>query len=353
MTVRVAYLQSYGRTKSLQWAERQQFETRMIPARRGNIYDRNGVLMAGSVQTLAVYVDPVFMNKEYQKKGRNLNQRDEDLRKLAKIVEVDADKLIDALEERFDSRYAKIVENQSEQTCRQIEKLNIPGVGVEPMFVRFYPMGSTAAHVLGSCGGDGQGLEGIELKFQKELAGKKRLQQDRKRRRPPADRVGRRGLCHSSSWPAHCSDPRRQHSDDRRAGADRRLWPIQSPNAAKWSSLDPKTGDVLALANFPDLQPAEPGDSKPEDRRNAAIMMPYEPGSTIKPFIVGPALALKVTRPEEVWRIPTNYNPYGSRIIKDTHYYGPLTTWDILVKSSNIGDCLIAERMAIPRCMRV
>src|SRR2546423_1873501 len=120
---------------------------------------------------MSVYVDPAFLLKEYQKAPRNLNMMDDDLRKLAKIVDVNGDQLITAISERFDLRFVKIVENQGERACEEIEKLKIPGIGLEPMFVRYYPMGSVAAHILGSCGADGNGLEGIELKFQKDLAG--------------------------------------------------------------------------------------------------------------------------------------------------------------------------------------
>ncbi len=349
MTVRVAYLQAFAPPKAVIWAERQQFETRPLQARRGNIYDRNGVLMAGTVQTMSVYIDPHFMYEQYQKAPRNLNQMDQDLAKLAKLIDVKPDELIAALGERYDCRYAKVIKNQGEKTTQEVLKLKIPGVALEPMFVRFYPMASVGAHILGSCGGEGDGLEGVELKFQSELAGRagyKRVEKDARRR--PID-------IQEDDYVAP------KHGQHMVLTIDANIQTIVEEELIEACQhfkaqrgevvvLDPYTGEVLAMANYPTFNPQNLGDSKPEARRNASIMMPYELGSTAKPFIAGPALAMGVTRWGEVWPINSiSYNPYGSRLVKDVHHYGPLNTWDILVKSSNIGSCLIAERMGNSR----
>lgn len=349
MTVRVAYLQAFAPPKAVIWAERQQYETRPLQARRGNIYDRNGVLMAGTVQTMAVYIDPHFMYEQYQKAPRNLNQMDQDLAKLAKLLDVKADELIAAMGERYDCRYAKIIKNQGERTAQEVLKLQIPGVGLDPMFVRCYPMGSVASHILGSCGGDGDGIEGAELRFQKELAGRtgfKRVEKDASRRPidvEDADYVA----------PIHGQHMVLTIDANIQTIAEEELIEACQHFKAKRGEvvvLNPYTGEVLAMANYPTFNPQNVGDSRPEARRNAAAVVPYELGSTAKPFIVGPALALGVTRWSEVWPIHSiSYNPYGTRQVKDVHHYGPLNTWDILVKSSNIGSCLIAERMGNPR----
>src|SRR5688572_20661548 len=116
--------------------------------------------------------------------------------------------------------------------------------------------------------------------------------------------------------------------------------------------MDPQTGEILALANWPTFHPQALEDTlrTPELRRNNALVAPYEPGSTIKPFIAGPALAKGVTRIDEVW--PVNgirwKTPYG-RTITDVHGYGPLTTWGGLVKSSNILMSMMGERMGNKR----
>src|SRR5581483_8738997 len=103
--------------------------------------------------------------------------------------------------------------------------------------------------------------------------------------------------------------------------------------------------EVLALANYPTFNPQN-NDAPPDLRRNSALVSPYEPGSTLKPFIVGPALQARATKVDEVWPIPGGRykTPYG-RTISDVHGTGPLATWDVLVKSSNIGMSLLAERI--------
>jgi cell division protein FtsI (penicillin-binding protein 3) len=107
------------------------------------------------------------------------------------------------------------------------------------------------------------------------------------------------------------------------------------------------------LANWPTFDPQNLSESLQEQRTNRAIVEPYEPGSTIKPFIMGPALAWRVTRPNEIWPIHAiSYVPYGSRRVTDVHFYGELCSWDVLVKSSNIGMSMLAERMGNPSLYR-
>lgn len=116
--------------------------------------------------------------------------------------------------------------------------------------------------------------------------------------------------------------------------------------------MDPNTGEVLALANYPTFNPQN-HDAPPDLRRNSCLVSPYEPGSTLKPFLVGPALQTRVTTVGEVW--PINGGHYvapDGRKVSDVHAYGPLPTWDVLVKSSNIGMCMLSERMGRPAMHR-
>src|SRR5688572_20959412 len=117
--------------------------------------------------------------------------------------------------------------------------------------------------------------------------------------------------------------------------------------------MDPKTGDVLALANWPAFNPQNLEDSTPEIRRNRALVDPYEPGSTIKPFIAVPALSWNLTRVNEVFSIqgPVWMTSYG-RNVTDVHGYDKLALWDVLVKSSNIGMSMLGVRMGNERLHR-
>lgn len=342
---RVAYLQTYARQAIVQSAERQQHTTLRTTARRGSIFDRNGVLMAGTVQDLAVYVDPKFMLDQYQTAPRTLEQMRSDLDSLAWVLDVKPDDLLKLINERHKARYVRIAEHQSEAAAAEVMKLRIPGVGVEPVSVREYPMGSLAAHVLGSVGKDGRGLEGMELKFESTLAGKnglKRLQKDARLRPTGIDAEDYVPPVHGQHL-VLTIDANIQMIAEQELTATCEKY---KPRSGEVVVIDPQTGDILAMANWPTFNPRNPGDSPTESRLNRAALVPYEPGSTCKPFTMGPALAWGVTRMEEVWPIhgATYFAPYGRRV-SDVHGYGPLTSWDVLVKSSNIGMAMLAERM--------
>jgi cell division protein FtsI/penicillin-binding protein 2 len=346
---RVAYLQTFGRQQTIRRADRQQHQTEVLPARRGCVYDRNGILMAGTVQTSTLYADPKFMQDSFQEDGKNLVEMDDAVDKLAHIIHKKSSELSMLFSDRSESRFVKVVENLDENTVEQIQKLNLPGIGVIPTDQRYYPMKSLASHLLGGVGKDGKGLEGLELKCEKELAGVdgyERVLKDARRR--------------SIAVAAEDYQPA-QHGQHLILTIDANIQSIVEEELAETCEhhgarhgeavvMDPKTGEVLALANWPTFD-ADNSENVPlEIRRDRAITDPYEPGSTIKPFIVGPALQWKVTRPDEVFHLggKTYITPYG-RHISDVHGFDELCLWDVLVKSSNIGMSMLGERMGNTR----
>jgi cell division protein FtsI (penicillin-binding protein 3) len=349
---RVAYLQTYGREATISRADRQQHLVLTLPARRGNIYDRNGLLMAGSIQTHSLFVDPKFMQDSFQEDRRSLIQMDEALDGLAKIVGKDSFELSKLLGDRATSRFVKVAENLDDATVTQIEAMDLPGVGIGSGSARCYPMGSLAAHVLGDCGADGNGLDGLELKYNALLSGRPGFARETKdaRRRPI-------GVAAEDYLP-----PQHGHhlvltiDANLQTMAEQELRDAVEHVKAKsgiFVAMDPYTGDVLALANYPTFNPQTLSDSTADMRRNSALVAPYEPGSTFKPFIAGPALMWGVTTASEVWPIPgrTWFTPYG-RAITDVEHYGDLCTWDGLVHSSNILMSQLSERMGNARLWR-
>jgi cell division protein FtsI (penicillin-binding protein 3) len=345
---RVAYLQTFGRQGTFTKADNQQHQRVTLPARRGNAYDRNGLLMAGTVQHQTLFIDPHFMHEVFDADGKSQIEKDDAMMKLASLVEKDPLDLERLLADRTDARFVKVADDIDDYRIAEIQKLNMPGVGFVPSNVRVYPMGGLAAHVLGDTGKDGHGLEGMELRFDKMLAGKdgyERVLKDA-RRRPlfvAAD---------DYLPPQHGQHLVLTIDSNLQMFAEQALAEACIKNRAKHGEvvvMDPYTGEVLALANYPSFDPQNIDDVKPENRRNNALVSPYEPGSTIKPFILGPALMWHQTRPTEVWPIPgiTWHTPYG-RTITDVHGYGPLATWDVLVKSSNIGMSMLGERLGNP-----
>src|SRR5688572_9004232 len=342
---RVGYLQTYGREMTIRRAERQQHQNEILSSRRGSIYDCNGMLMAGTVQSTSLFIDPKFMQEEFEANGRSLNDMDKAIVKLARLLDRDPFEMSQLLGDRYESRYIRVADHLDERTVAEIEKMKLPGVGFTPMNERYYPMGSIAAHVLGGVGGEGKGLEGLELKFEKQLAGRNGFKTTLKdaRRRPI-----------SVAADDYLPPQNGQHlmltiDSSIQMIAEQELARACEEFGAKRGEvvvMDPKTGDVLALANWPAFNPQNLEDSTPETRRNRALVDPYEPGSTIKPFIAGSALQWNLTRVNEVFPIkgPVWFTPYGRRIT-DVHPYPQLALWDVLVKSSNIGMSMLGGRM--------
>ena len=342
---RAGYLQTYKREKIIRSAERQQHQTETLVARRGSIFDCNGMLMAGTVQTTALFIDPKFMFEQFEAEAFTPQKIDETVRKLAYIIDLPSSELHQILDDRHESRYVKIAEHLSDEAVKEVVKLDLPGVGFTPQSERYYPMGALAAHVLGGVQKDNIGLEGVELKFDKLLAGKdgfKRSVKDGRRR---------------ELWTAAEDYMPPQNGQHLVLTLDANIQMIteqeleavcKSYNAKEGEAvvMDPKTGAVLALANWPSFNPQNLDDSTGEVRTNRAIVVPYEPGSTIKPFIVGPALAWKVSKPDEVFHTGGKvwHTSYG-RKIEDVHGYDKLALWDVLVKSSNIGMSMLGARM--------
>jgi cell division protein FtsI/penicillin-binding protein 2 len=352
LTGRVAYLQTYGREQTIVRAERQQHQSLVLPARRGNIYDRNGLLLAGTIQTTSLFLDPKFMQDRYQDDGHSLVEMDLALDRLARVMGTDSYKLAQLLGDRANDRFVKIADNLDDSAVAQIEALDLPGVGTVSQSARCYPMGSIAAHLLGGCGSDGTGLDGVELKYDKLLAGRPGFERQTKdaRRRP----IG-------VDEDDYLSPQHGQHlvltiDANLQSIAEQELrQTVETCQASRGEVvvMDPATGDVLALANYPTFNPQTLSDSTPDIRRNSALVAPFEPGSIFKPFIASPALMLHVTTPWEMWTIPaiTWHTPYG-RAITDVHHYGNLCTWDGLVKSSNILMSMLSERMGNARLYR-
>lgn len=343
---RVAYLQTYGRQAMIRRAERQQHQYETLRSRRGSIFDSAGLLFAGTVQTMSLFIDPTFLQEQLDEQGVGVAERDRLIQQLARLIEKDAIELAQLLNDKSEARFVRVADHIDEQTRDAIDKMKLPGVGFMPVNVRNYPMGSIAAHVLGGVGSEGKGLEGLELKFEKLLAGKdgyKRAMKDA-RRRPIAVNAE-----------DYLPPINGQHlvltiDSNIQMIAEQELAARCNEYGAKRGEvvvMDPQTGDVLALANWPTFDPQNLIDTTKDLRRNRVLTDPYEPGSTIKPFIVGPALAMKLTTPGEVFPVhgKTYKSPLRRPVVSDVYGYGPLTTWDILVKSSNVGMTMLGERM--------
>lgn len=346
---RVVYLQTLGRQRTILQAERQQHLVETLHARRGTIFDRNGLLMAGTIQRRALYLDPKFMLEVFQEDGKSLVQLDREIVKLAELIDQSPLELSQLVGDKSTSRYVKVADGLDDNVVAAVRKLDLPGVVLEPVDRREYPMGSLAAHVLGGVRSDNVGLEGVELQFEKLLRGRDGFKRSLKdaRRRPIATAAEDYVPPVNGTHLILSIDSSIQLIAEQELAAACEHF---GARAGETIVMDPHTGEILAMANWPTFNPANLEDSKPETRRNRCLTDPYEPGSTIKPFIVGPALANRWARPTDPFRIPGPYkSPLRAKLVTDVHYYGGLALWDVMVKSSNIGMVQLGERLGAER----
>jgi len=344
---RVTYLQTTGRQHTIRRAERQQHVTEVLPARRGNITDCNGQILATTIQSQTLFVDPQFLCDELAEDCQTLNDIKPDIEKLANLIDKDPKELTKLLTNKSESRFVRLAEKLDDKTVAAIRDLNLPGIGFQPLSVRNYPMASLASHILGGVGFASTGLEGVEMKFDKILAGKdgyKRTLKDARRRGIEVAADDYFPPIHGHHLVLTIDSTIQMIGEEEMAKVCEKF----QAKRAELVIMNCQTGQVLALANWPTFNPQNLEDSKPEVRRNRALTDPYEPGSTIKPFIVGPALEWNITHPTEIFNVGSPYiTPYG-RHVADVHEYGKLALWDVLVKSSNIGMCKLGERMTNP-----
>ncbi|MFT3786840.1 MAG: penicillin-binding protein 2 [Tepidisphaeraceae bacterium] len=343
---RVAWLETKGRAPVLDKAERQQSSKSVLPARRGSIYDSTGQLLAGSMQVDSLFVDTKLLIDTYGPARSTDMERD--LNKLADLAGVDGFELLQKVGDSYPDRFVEVTHDLSESAVGAIRDLDLPGVGFAPHNVRVYPMGSLAAHLLGTVGTDGKGVDGVELTAETALAGKDgsmRSYKDARRRN-----IGTAN--DDFSPPTHGKhlvltiDANIQTLVESELAACVKQF---EASGGECVVLDPKTGQIVALANYPTYNPQFVNDSTPAVRTNRALVVPYEPGSTLKPYIVTRALDQGLIHIGDVLQLdgPKWKTPYG-RTITDVHGYQQLAVWDVLVKSSNIGMSQIAEKIGNP-----
>ncbi|MEM8875662.1 MAG: penicillin-binding protein 2 [Planctomycetota bacterium] len=337
---RTAFLQSAGATAA-EYAERQHDATATLAARRGSIFDARGQLLAANVTAQDAFVDPKF----FLEQNPDPADRDAAIDALAEILLVDPLTLAQKIGRRPDARFVVIAEHLAEDQRRAIADIGIKGIGLSDSPRRLYPAGSLAAHVLGSVGSDGNGLEGIELARDGTLhgtPGKTRQVLDA-RRRPLLLAAADLTPPHHGRHLVLTLDANIQRIVEEELAATCREHNAKTGQAVV---MDPRTGDIVALAVWPSYDPSAPGDVQTDLRRNRAIVDPYEPGSVLKPFIVAAAIDDGLTTPAEVWPIngATWRTSYG-RTITDVYGYHNLNTWDVVVKSSNVGMSMLGNRM--------
>ena len=321
---RLLYLQVYRHQDLQARAENQSARTMDISAKRGDILDRHGRVLAYSVDADSVYGVP----SEVENAGKTASM-------LCAALTDCAPKEQDALSARLRQRRAFVYVRRrvTPHQATRVAQLGLKGVGFIKEDRRFYPNKQLAAQLLGFVGVDNKGLAGIEAAYDSQISGalgKLLYQTDARGRafsrleRPPT----------TGATVELTIDEYLQHV------AERELRDAVARNRAAGGTvliMAPKTGEILALANEPTFNPNDFSSASPEDRRNRAVQDIYEPGSTFKVVTASAALEEHVIGVDDLIDVSGGKIRFGSRVIDDTHDYGTLSFTDVLVKSSNVG----------------
>ncbi|NHZ98361.1 penicillin-binding protein 2 [Massilia sp. CCM 8734] len=328
---RAVWLQTVSNEFLISQGKNRYERTIELPATRGRILDRNGQVLASSVPVKAVWAIPEDV----------LESPPEKLRALAALLTMsDA-----ALRKKLDSdRTFVYLKRQVEMpVIEQIAKLGIKGLDTRKEYKRFYPQGEIATHLVGFTNVEDAGQESMELAQQKNLVGTTGS------RRVIKDRLGQIVEDVGLSKEPH-------DGKDLTLSVDSKLQYIAfnqvKEAVAKFKAkagaavvLDVKTGEVLALANWPTYDPNDRKGLTGAQLRNRVITDTFEPGSTLKPFTV--ALALDSGRVTPTTRIDTGAGRFviNGAPISDTKAHGVITVSEIVEMSSNIGTSKLALSM--------
>lgn len=300
-----------------------------VSAHRGMITDRNGEPLAVSTPVESVWASPA----EVVADGRQVKQ-------LAQILGMDIGELKDKLADTSrDFVYLKrqLPPDQAEK----VVAMGIPGISLQREYRRFYPSGEQTAQTLGFTGQDDNGQEGLELSLQEHLAGKAGSQRVIKDRRGRiVEDAGSLRAPRPGNDIALSLDSNVQHI------AYRELESAVRQHKAKAGAvvvLDAKTGEVLALANYPGYNPNNRGKVNMQAMRNRAVVDLFEPGSTMKPFTVATAIEQGKVRPDTKINTENGVFTVGNRKIHDSHAEKELqTVAQVIQKSSNVGSAKMA-----------
>lgn len=304
-------------------ADRQHQKTVALEGPRGTILDRQGKILAMNVEVPSIFGVPASVVNPAKT-----------ARYLSAILHAPADELERKL--RQDRGFVWLARKVDPEQGRQLESLSLKGIGVVMEGRRFYPKGPLLAHVLGFSGMDGEGLEGVEHRYEVDLHGERQqmvLQRDAKGRT-----IFSKGSTEESPAPGHSLtltiDEVIQYI------AERELDDAVSRSRAKSGTMivqDPDTGALLALAISPRFDPNAVSSIPSDRRRNIAVTDAYEPGSTMKAVMAAAAIEERVMRPTTMVFAENGRMSIANTVIHDHEKLGWVSFAQVIQKSSNIG----------------
>ncbi|MDQ2712722.1 MAG: transpeptidase family protein [Acidobacteriota bacterium] len=310
-------------------AKKQQERLEPVEAQRGSIYDRNGNLLAISSPSHLVVVNP-----------KRIPDKAMAAELLASVLSLDANRLQASLEvaaaSKHHSGFFVVDQHVSEQQAATFRAMNLDWLDVREGSVRSYPNDGVAAHVVGNVNGEGKGVAGVELKLNKDLSGTPgvlRIERDAKENSYATEII-------KTATPG--KDIGLTIDRELQYVAREALRDAVVKNHADHGSLvamDPKTGEILALENYPTYDPNEhllPGE-KPVGREDLAVVAPFEPGSVFKVITLSAALETTKLTPESIINCGNGSIKIFSRVVHDHKSYSALSMADVLAFSSNVG----------------
>ncbi len=332
LTGRALYLQGVNNDFLQAKGESRYARTLEIPPTRGRITDRHGDMLAVSTPVRSVWAMPSDAKLEPAQ-----------ARELARMLEMDVNELNDKLATQRDFVYLK--RQLSPELAQRIADLKLPGIHEQKEYRRYYPGGEVSAHILGFTNVEDRGQEGIELAFEKQLAGApglRRVIKDRRGQiiedvtavRPPREgediALAIDGKIQYLAWSA-LRDTMEQHKA--KAGAA--------------VVIDTRSGEILALVNAPTFNPNNRSNLTGEQLRNRVFTDSFEPGSVMKPFIAGLAIERGKVKPTTMIDVSAGRMTIGTATISDSHRHNkPMTVAEVIQKSSNIGTVKLAQHFS-------
>ncbi len=305
-------------------ADSRHLRTEKISAHRGTITDRNGEPLAISTPVDSVWANP-----------KQFAPAVDSVPKLARALGIDSQMLMRRITRSMDKEFLYLKRHLSPEQAADVLALKLPGINVQREYRRYYPASEVTGHLVGFTNIDDEGQEGVELAFNHWLAGESGA------KRVLKDRLGRSIENVASIRPPH-------HGKDLRTSIDLRLQylsyrtlksAIRQHNARSGSIvvLDVQTGEVLAMVNQPSYNPNDRSQFAAERYRNRAITDIFEPGSSLKPFVIAAALESGQYRPSSIVDTAPGFVIVGPKKIEDTRNLGRVSLTTILARSSNVG----------------
>jgi len=328
---RAAYVQVLGNEFFQRQGEVRFARTLELPANRGRILDRNGLILASSVPAPSIWAIP-----------EDIVATQAQLVELARLLEMPIAELNKKLADE-DKNFVWIKRQVDDAVAQKITALGIKGVYQRKEYKRQYPEGETIAHVVGFTNIEDHGQEGMELAFNKQLGGRAGS------RRVIKDRLGRVVEdTREQVPPVDGKDLQLSIDSKMQFVAYQKLRDAVIANKAVAGSvvmLDAITGEVLAMANYPSYVPDKRQNMSGNQLRNRALTDTFEPGSVMKAFTVGLALETGRVKPETKIQTAPGHIQITGVTISDAHAHGVLTVQEVIQKSSNVGTVKMAMQM--------